>query len=172
MGLTHNYPKPVRDMMACVLSGRVGPRRIVGRVTRAFRHASTGGFKPSVSARSTSAVTGRSMLSSLARGRYPIGTVATSRGYSTDSEAGRIYRSLELSPDGKKLCVSWADGEESTYHAVWLRHNCRCPQCWNGKYCSPLVYFDSLRNAEIRNTDVSGATQGAVITYLNVVYNF
>ena len=154
--------------MACVLSGRVGLRRIVGSAARAFRNVSTSGFKPvrsfTSAARSTSITCRPAAPSSLSWGRYCISTTTTSRGYGTDSEAGRIYRSLELSPDGKKLCVSWADGEESTYHAVWLRHNCRCPQCWDDRNSSPMVYFDSLRNVEIRSTEVSGAN-GVLINY-------
>ena len=32
---------------------------------------------------------------------------------------------------GKRLAVTWADGETKTFHAAWLRHNCRCPACWD-----------------------------------------
>ena len=79
-----------------------------------------------------------------------------SRGYATESEARKLYRSMEATQDGRRLCVSWDDGEESTYHAVWLRHNCRCPKCWDDGYAAPLVYFDYLRNVEITATELEG----------------
>ena len=28
-----------------------------------------------------------------------------------------------------RVHVLWPDGEEDAYHAVWLRHNCHCPEC-------------------------------------------
>ena len=160
--------------MACFGRSSVGLRGTAGSVTRALRYSVVG--KPvrsvfslarsrsfpvksiasqSLAARSPSII-GRSLPSSLSYGRYCISTATASRGHGTDGEAGRIYRSLESSPDGKKLCVSWADGEESTYHAVWLRHNCRCPQCWDDRNAGPMVYFDSLKNVEIKATEVSG----------------
>ena len=76
--------------------------------------------------------------------------------YATDSGVGRLYHSVEATQDGKKVCVSWADDEESTYYAVWLRHNCRCPQCWDDGLSSPLVYYDSLRNVKIISSEVTG----------------
>ena len=150
------HPLILCEEMACALRGRVGLR---GIAARAFRHASTGRFKPVVSRASASSFPITSIAGAsrpLPPSSYCISTATASRGYGTDGEAGRIYRSLESSPDGKKLCVSWADGEESTYHAVWLRHNCRCPQCWDDRNAAPLVYFDSLRNVEIKAADLSG----------------
>ena len=34
-----------------------------------------------------------------------------------------------VSPDGKKLKITWDDGHKSTFDVVWLRHNCQCPSC-------------------------------------------
>ncbi len=34
-----------------------------------------------------------------------------------------------VSLDGSRLRVDWADGHRSTFHAVWLRDNCPCPEC-------------------------------------------
>ena len=79
-----------------------------------------------------------------------------SREYATESEAKKLYCSIEAIQDGRRLYVSWEDGEESTYHAVWLRHNCRCSKCWDDTYAAPLVYFDSLRNVEISATELEG----------------
>ena len=165
--------------MACFGSGSVRLRGMAGSVTRALRYGVVGKPVRSVfslaSARSfpvksiasqsrSPSIIGRSLPSSLSCGRYCIRTTTTSRGYGTDSKAGRIYRSLESSPDGKKLCVSWADEEESTYHAVWLRHNCRCPQCWDDRNAGPMVYFDSLKNVEIKATEVSGDGKTKVLS--------
>ena len=144
--------------MACFLRGsRVG-LRLRGVGGRALRCAVERDRKPfrSVFSPASAGVTGQPLPSSLWSGRHCISTATASRGYGTDGEAGRIIRSLESSPDGKKLCVSWADGEESTYHAVWLRHNCRCPQCWDDMNAGHKVHFSSLRNVEIKTTELSG----------------
>jgi len=144
--------------MACFGGGRVGMRG----TARVLRYAVGRDLKP---ARSILSLAGAKLTSFPANGgppfslplsHYCISTATASRGYGTDGEAGRIYRSLESSPDGKKLCVSWADGEESTYHAVWLRHNCRCPQCWDERNAGHKVHFSSLRNVEIKTTELSG----------------
>lgn len=37
---------------------------------------------------------------------------------------------LQQIDSGNKLKVVWKDGQEATYHARWLRHNCKCPECW------------------------------------------
>ncbi|MDX6476552.1 MAG: gamma-butyrobetaine dioxygenase [Gaiellaceae bacterium] len=34
-----------------------------------------------------------------------------------------------LSPDGPLLHLDWSDGHHSSFHAVWLRDNCACPEC-------------------------------------------
>ena len=31
--------------------------------------------------------------------------------------------------DARKMTVRWADGEQSVFHAVWLRHSCQCSEC-------------------------------------------
>ena len=76
--------------------------------------------------------------------------------YATDSGVGKLYHSMEATQDGKRMCVSWADGEESKYHAVWLRHNCKCPQCWDDRLSSPLVYYDSLKHVKIISSEETG----------------
>ena len=83
--------------------------------------------------------------------------------YATDSDVGRLYHSAEATQDGKRVCVSWADGEERRYHAVWLRHNCKCPQCWDDGFSSPLVYHDSLRNVKIISSEAAGNRKVVII---------
>ncbi|HEY7207458.1 MAG TPA: TauD/TfdA family dioxygenase [Gaiellaceae bacterium] len=36
---------------------------------------------------------------------------------------------MEITLEGSRLAVVWPDGHQSTYHAVWLRDNCACPEC-------------------------------------------
>jgi gamma-butyrobetaine hydroxylase len=36
---------------------------------------------------------------------------------------------MEITLRGSRLAVEWPDGHRSTYHAVWLRDNCPCPEC-------------------------------------------
>ncbi len=36
--------------------------------------------------------------------------------------------SAKLDSRGKDLIVQ-ANGEDSSYHSTWLRHNCQCPSC-------------------------------------------
>ena len=47
----------------------------------------------------------------------------------TSNPHSELTSSLIGIQEGRKLRVSWADGRESSYHAVWLRHNCQCPNC-------------------------------------------
>ena len=66
--------------------------------------------------------------------------------------------SVECSADGKKCKVTWLDGEQSTYHAVWLRHNCQCPECWDDIADQKLVVdVNELRNdLRIHSVTASG----------------
>ena len=52
---------------------------------------------------------------------------------------------------GDHVVVRWGDGHESRYHAVWLRHACRCEGC--GTYLSGIR---SLRLTEIPD-DITAA---------------
>lgn len=38
---------------------------------------------------------------------------------------------LNVSTDGKKLNLTDCrdDGNNHSYHAIWLRHHCQCPEC-------------------------------------------
>jgi len=35
----------------------------------------------------------------------------------------------EVRCDQGRVALHWADGHESRFHAIWLRHNCHCPAC-------------------------------------------
>jgi gamma-butyrobetaine dioxygenase len=45
---------------------------------------------------------------------------------SPDSSAQKIV-GARIEDDS--IVVQWADGHRSNFHHIWLRHNCRCPQC-------------------------------------------
>ena len=56
--------------------------------------------------------------------------------YCTSSVKGAVFSGgsggisqSSVSPDGKKLKITWDDGRKSTFDVVWLRHNCQCPSC-------------------------------------------
>ncbi|KAL5463316.1 hypothetical protein EMCRGX_G032208 [Ephydatia muelleri] len=42
-----------------------------------------------------------------------------------------VRRSIQslVTANGKELSVTWPDGAQNTYSAVWLRHNCECSAC-------------------------------------------
>ena len=64
---------------------------------------------------------------------------------------------LERSSDGKKCQVMWSDGEQSTYHAVWLRHNCQCPECWDDIAKQKLVVDINELRSDLRIHSVTGS---------------
>ena len=49
-----------------------------------------------------------------------------------------------LSARGDALTVFWADGRESLYHAIWLRHNCPCPGCRSAANGQRIFELDAL----------------------------
>ena len=65
---------------------------------------------------------------------------------------------------GKRMTVEWdGDGRgsphQSTYHSVWLRRNCQCPQCLNPQNQSIMLSYDldptvTLSEAATSNGDV------------------
>lgn len=57
---------------------------------------------------------------------------------------------LEHLESGSKLKVVWQDGQEATYHARWLRHNCKCPKCWE-----PVSGQKVLSTKELQGRDMS-----------------
>lgn len=68
--------------------------------------------------------------------------------------------------DGRKLRVRWTDGREGSYHAVWLRHNCRCPSC-TSQTNQRLLRRKDLEG-EIRITSSSVAAAGSIHIYIYI----
>ena len=58
--------------------------------------------------------------------------------------------------EGKKLRLSWADGHESSYHAVWLRHNCRCPACTTSINQKTIGRRDLESNTRVTSSTITG----------------
>lgn len=73
--------------------------------------------------------------------------------------ANRLSTDVELESD-KKLKVVWRTGNEAgtkcTFHAVWLRHNCQCPDCVfsSGQKRAPLKASDP--NISLTSVNSSG----------------
>ncbi|MFT5506300.1 MAG: gamma-butyrobetaine dioxygenase, partial [Gammaproteobacteria bacterium] len=45
------------------------------------------------------------------------------------STVSDIYKILRASNDSTSIEIEWEDHHQSTYHHVWLRHNCSCASC-------------------------------------------
>ena len=75
----------------------------------------------------------------------------------SSSEAKQDQPTIELSSSGRKLTVGWSDGEESVFHSLWLRHNCRCSSCWNSSFEQKTIDGDVLQNdPTVSSATVSG----------------
>ena len=62
---------------------------------------------------------------------------------------------VSVSQDGKRISLS-VDGEpERRYHGVWLRHNCRCPQCLNVTSNQNIVHHSELMDLSIKEATVN-----------------
>ena len=66
---------------------------------------------------------------------------------------------IAITGDGKKLRALW-DSESSvmpsTYHSVWLRHNCQCPQCLSSYNQTVLLSYELDPKVAISEAHVSG----------------
>ncbi len=60
--------------------------------------------------------------------------------------------------DGKKIKLQCA-GEnepERRYHGVWLRHNCRCPQCLSSSTNQNIVPYENLIDLKVTHVRTEG----------------
>ena len=60
--------------------------------------------------------------------------------------------------EGRMLKVTWADGQTTAFHAVWLRHNCQCPSCItssNQKAIDPAILHPDIT---VRLNESSGGS--------------
>ena len=91
-------------------------------------------------------------------------------GRGRDGPASQLAVGVEVTPCGKKLCVSWEgdDDRDPVFHGVWLRHNCQCPLCLSssGQKTLDKVHLDP------KLTIVETSLQGLIMVYalLNLEY--
>ena len=61
----------------------------------------------------------------------------------------------------------WSDGEQSTYHAVWLRHNCQCPECWDDTANQKLLIDVKELRSDLRIHSVTGSGELTLCCLVN-----
>ena len=54
---------------------------------------------------------------------------------------------------GGMLMVYWNDGSASRYPYVWLRDNCKCPRCFQGKSNRRILHMRNV-DVDVKPTDV------------------
>ena len=64
---------------------------------------------------------------------------------------------VTVSEDNKKLKLLCENEPERRFHGIWLRHNCRCPECtstyYNQTIVDPRLLVPSLR---VESANVEG----------------
>ena len=66
---------------------------------------------------------------------------------------------LRVSENRRTLTVAWqSDRHESTYHSLWLRHNCRCSECVEASSGQKLVLpqRDLQQGVKIDSATIAG----------------
>ncbi|XP_021372582.1 uncharacterized protein LOC110462759 isoform X3 [Mizuhopecten yessoensis] len=53
-------------------------------------------------------------------------------------------KTIKVIDAGKKMEITWNNGETSRFHAVWLRHHCRCVECYCPSSNQRSLHFDEL----------------------------
>ena len=108
--------------------------------------------------------------------RLPIFYALTSQLHTTAllSTTSAAVSSLECATDGKKCKIIWKDGEQSTYHAVWLRDNCHCPECWDSGFDMKIV-LDTKEfrgDVRLRSVKLEGLSQSYSFGYSTLLSIF
>ena len=62
-------------------------------------------------------------------GFYAIRRLTTSKTASIRTKKNALVKSLSVARDQKSLAVNWMHRPPTSYHAVWLRYQCWCPEC-------------------------------------------
>lgn len=64
---------------------------------------------------------------------------------------------VTVSKEGKQLQALWNNStKQSTYHSVWLRHNCNCPQCLNSSNQNAVASYELDPKVTICEANVTG----------------
>ena len=61
-----------------------------------------------------------------------------------------------VTEDGKKLHLVCDGEQERRYHGIWLRHNCRCPECLPVYSQQNIVHHSHLVDLKLANAKVEG----------------
>lgn len=75
--------------------------------------------------------------------------------------------SCSVIENGKKIKLLCDDEPERRYHGVWLRHNCRCPQCLSASSRQTVVVYEDLRDVKI--TGAHYHREGTLNEYLLII---
>ena len=51
------------------------------------------------------------------------------------AEQSAMYEIVNASIDDSQLTITWGDGHHSSYHPLWLRHQCECKVCGTPHRC-------------------------------------
>ena len=75
---------------------------------------------------------------------------------------------LSVSDEGRQLEAVWGDAEgsaapPSSYHSVWLRHNCHCPECLTAQNQNAVLSCELDPDVAISEAKVTG-------TYVDTVF--
>ena len=64
---------------------------------------------------------------------------------------------VSVTDSGKKLQLVREGDIERRYHSVWLRHNCRCPECYSQSAQFSTVHPDALtKDLRIISANIEG----------------
>ena len=64
---------------------------------------------------------------------------------------------VSVTDSGKKLQLLTEGDPERRYHSVWLRHNCRCPECYSQSAQFSTVHPDALtKDLHIISANIEG----------------
>ena len=86
--------------------------------------------------------------------------VATSvhvRQFSMGARLRDKVTSVLVSPNKKTLSLDFEGSRQHSYHAVWLRHTCKCDKCWNSSSNqSTILPLHILPSATIKDAKIEG----------------
>ena len=84
---------------------------------------------------------------------------ASTRGTRLSALENRTPAEVVVTDQGKKLLAVWSDesgAAPSSYHAVWLRHNCQCHRCLS-EYKQLLIQSHELDpHVKIADVELTG----------------
>src|SRR5258708_20416854 len=58
--------------------------------------------------------------------------------------------------NGDRVTLAWGDGSGTVFPAIWLRDNCRCPQCRHASGQRLFEITDLPRDLQVGSLEVGG----------------